>query len=45
MTLNKVIRKITVKIRDLMSSDITDDELSFIATSTITAGGSTETVN
>ena len=45
VTLNKVIRKITVKIRDLMSSDITDDELSFIATSTITAGGSNETVN
>ena len=45
MTLNKVIRKITVKIRDLMSSDITDDELSFIANSTIVAGGSNETVN
>ena len=45
VTLNKVIRKITVKVRDLMSSDITDDELSFIATSTITAGGSNETVN
>ena len=45
VVLNKVIRKITISVRDLISSDITDDELSFIASSTLTTGGSNETVN